>query len=128
MRIADLLTLAWSNLWLNRTRSLLTGAGIAIGVAALLTLLACGTGLENTADREFRTLKLDRALRVTSHPIPGLTGAALSQPVDPLRRHGNRVSLTDSLVRQIENLEGVFAAYPEIQFPAKLKGNGRPSW
>lgn len=125
MRFADLLMLAWENLWRNRTRSLLTGAGIAIGVAALLTLLAYGTGLETTADREFSTLKLDRALRVTSHPIPGLTGTALSQPVDSLRRRGDRVPLTDSLVRQMEALEGVFAAYPEMQFPAKLKGNGR---
>ncbi len=125
MRLADLLMLAWGNLWRNRTRSLLTGTGIAIGVAALLTLLAYGTGLEQTADREFRTLKLDRALRVTSHPIPGITGAALSQPVDSLRRRGDRVPLTDSLVREMDALEGVFAAYPEMQFPAKLKGNGR---
>ena len=125
MRFGDLLRLAWDNLWRNRTRSLLTGAGIAIGVAALLTLLAYGTGLEQTADREFSALKLDRALRVTSHPIPGLTGAALSQPVDSLRRRGARVPLTDSLVQQMEVLEGVFAAYPEMQFPAKLEGNGR---
>jgi putative ABC transport system permease protein len=125
MRFADLLTLAWGNLWRNRTRSLLTGSGIAIGVAALLTLLAYGTGLEQTADREFSALKLDRALRITSHPIPGLTGAALSQPVDSLRRQGDRVPLTDSLIRQMHALEGVFAAYPEMQFPAKLQGNGR---
>jgi putative ABC transport system permease protein len=125
MRFADLLTLAWGNLWRNRTRSLLTGSGIAIRVAALLTLLAYGTGLEKTADRQFSTLKLDRALRVTSHPIPGLTGAALSQPADSLRRHGDREPLTDSLVQQMADLAGVFAAYPEMQFPAKLKGNGR---
>jgi putative ABC transport system permease protein len=35
------------------------------------------------------------------------------------------VPLTDSLVRTIEQLDGVLAAYPEMQFPARLEANGR---
>lgn len=126
MRIADLLSLAWDNLWRNRTRSLLTGAGVAIGAAALLTLLAYGSGLEQTAQREFEALKLDNTLRVTSHPIPSMTGTRRrAARVDSLRARDERVPLTDSLVRHIEGLDGVLAAYPEMQFPAKLQGTSR---
>jgi putative ABC transport system permease protein len=35
------------------------------------------------------------------------------------------VPLTDSLVHAIEQLDGVLAAYPEMQFPARLEANGR---
>ena len=125
MRVADLLTLAWTNLRRNRTRSLLTGLGITIGVAALFTLLGFGAGLERTATQEFEALKLDRTLRVTSHPIPGLTNSSSSLTVDSVRSRSGRVPLTDSLVRAIEQFDGVLAAYPEMQFPARLEANGR---
>jgi len=124
MRIADLLTLAWANLWRNRARSVLTGIGVMVGVAALVTLLAYGSGLEQTADREFDALRLENTFRVTSHPIPGLTGRRATAAVDSLRQ-SPRVPLTDSLVRRMERVEGVLAAYPEMQFPARLQGNGR---
>jgi putative ABC transport system permease protein len=124
MRIADLLTLAWANLRRNRARSVLTGIGVMVGVAALVTLLAYGSGLEQTADREFDALRLENTLRVTSHPIPGLTGRRTTAAVDSLRR-STRVPLTDSLVRRMQQVDGVLAAYPEMQFPARLQGNGR---
>ncbi|MFB6249052.1 MAG: ABC transporter permease [Salinibacter sp.] len=125
MRLADLLTLAWANLWRNRTRSLLTGVGVMVGTAALIMLLAYGSGLEQTANREFNALRLDNALRVTSHPIPGITGTRSSARPDSPRGRQRRVPLTDSLVRRMERIDGVLAAYPEMQFPAKLQGNGR---
>lgn len=125
MRVADLLTLAWTNLRRNRTRSLLTGLGIAVGVAALFTLLGFGAGLERTATREFQALKLDQTLRVTSHPIPGLTNSSASLTVDSVRARTGRVPLTDSLVQAMKQIDGVLAAYPEMQFPARLESNGR---
>ena len=124
MRLADLLSLAWANLRRNRTRSLLTGVGVLVGTAALITLLAYGSGLEQTADREFDALRLDRTLRVTSHPIPGMTGRRPLRP-DSVRPGTDQVPLTDSLVGRMERIDGVLAAYPEMQFPAKLRGNGR---
>lgn len=127
MRFPDLLKLAWDNLWRNRTRSLLTGVGVAIGVAALLTLLAYGSGLEQNAEREFSARKLQNTLRVTSHPIPAMTRSRRpgAVAVDSLRPGSEHVPLTDSLARAIRALDGVLAAYPEMQFPAKLQGATR---
>jgi putative ABC transport system permease protein len=125
MRFADLLRLAGDNLWRNRTRSLLTGVGVAVGVAALLTLLAYGSGLEQNAQREFNALKLHNTFRVTAHAIPSMTGSRRTALPDSVRKRGGRVPLTDSLVREIEALDGVLAAYPEMQFPAKLERGPR---
>jgi putative ABC transport system permease protein len=126
MRFSDLLTLAWDNLWRNRTRSVLTGIGVAIGVAALLTLLAYGAGLQHNAEREFNALELQNTLRVTAHRIPSMTGStrALSLP-DSVRRPGEQVPLTDSLVRAMEQMDGVLAAYPEVTFPAAVRSDRR---
>jgi putative ABC transport system permease protein len=127
MRASDLLRLAWDNLKRNRTRSVLTGVGVLIGVAALLTLLAYGSGLQKNAQREFNALKLYNTLRVTSQKIPFMNspGQAVLKAADTSRTAGGQVPLTDSLVSEMEALEGVLAAYPEVNFPAKLQGNGQ---
>ena len=126
MRIADLVSLAWANLWRNRTRSVLTGVGVMIGVAALLTLLAYGSGLQQNARQEFNALELYNTLRVTSHRIPSMTGLGpQAAALDSARSAGAQVPLTDSLVQRIERIEGVLAAYPEVTFPAKVRSDRR---
>lgn len=126
MRLADLFRLSWTNLRRNRTRSLLTGIGVMIGVAALLTLLAYGTGLQKNAHQEFNALELYNTLRVTSHQIPAMTGPGQTTvAVDSVRNDGEQVPLTDRLIQEIEQTEGVLAAYPEINFPAKVRGKRR---
>lgn len=122
MRFPDLLRLAWDNLRRNRTRSLLTGGGVAVGVAALLALLAYGAGLQQNAQREFDALELYNTLRVTSNRIPFLNGATAAALVpDSVRAPGEQVPLTDSLVQRMDRLDGVLAAFPEVTFPAKLR-------
>ncbi|NBC18972.1 MAG: FtsX-like permease family protein [Bacteroidetes bacterium] len=127
MRPADLLRLALDNLTRNRTRSLLTLIGIMVGVAALQALLAYGAGLQQNARQEFEALELYNTLRVT--PSPTIFGRMGLMPPDPTpdTTDANRpkITLTDSLLREIEQIDGVLAAYPEVVFPAKLKANGR---
>ena len=122
MRYLDLLRMAWANLRRNWTRSVLTCVGVMVGVGALFALLAYGAGLEQNAEREFDALELYNTLRVTSHPIPSMTRRRAALPVDSLEVSHRRVPLTDSLVRRIQAAPGVLAAYPELQFPAKLRG------
>jgi putative ABC transport system permease protein len=126
MRVADLFKLAWDNLRRNSTRSVLTIIGVLIGVAALMTLLAYGSGLQQNAQREFNALELYNTLRVTSNQIPALTGPGrvATQVADTASMTG-QVPLTDSLVQEIEQLDGVLAAYPEDNFPGKLRANSR---
>lgn len=126
MRVADLFKLAWDNLRRNQTRSVLTIIGVMIGVSALMTLLAYGTGLQQNAQREFNALELYNTLRVTSNRMPALTGPGqvAMQVADTMSMTG-QVPITDSLVREMEELDGVLAAYPEDNFPGKLRANGK---
>ena len=126
MRFNDLLRLGLANLRRNRTRSLLTLAGVAIGVAALLALLSHGAAVKQSARAEFDALELYNTLRVTTRPSPftSLGDVAVRQiPTD--REAVEFVPLTDSLLAAIGALDGVLAAYPEVLFPVEVKANGR---
>ena len=128
MRLSDLVTLAFANLKRNRVRSAMTLVGVAIGVAALAALLAYGAGLQRTARGEFEALDLYNTLRVTSQPsILGAAGDVAFLPQSSFDPDSlpPPVALTDSLLAVIEGLDGVFAAYPEIVFPVRLKAGRR---
>jgi putative ABC transport system permease protein len=127
MRPVDLVSLAFANLKRNRVRSAMTLVGVAIGVAALAALLAYGAGLQRTARGEFEALELYNMLRVTSQPNPlGAAGDVAFLPQEPfdLDSLPPPVALTDSLIEVLQGLDGVFAAYPEIVFPVRLKAGG----
>jgi putative ABC transport system permease protein len=127
MRTADLVRLATSNLRRNRTRTLLTLAGVAVGVGALLTLIGYGAGLQDNARGEFERLELYNTLRVTSRPDPfgGGAGAIAFQTREEEAESRPEVPVTDSLLRQLEALPGVLAAYPEVVFPVQVRSGER---
>ena len=126
MRAADLLKLAWDNLWRNRGRSVLTLVGVMIGVAALLTLLAYGSGLQQNARQEFNALELYNTFRVTSSPNPISGPGDLAFQMQQDRPDtAEAVPLTDSLIADIEAIDGVRVAYPEIGFPSQVIANDR---
>ncbi|MEM9996327.1 MAG: ABC transporter permease [Bacteroidota bacterium] len=129
MRLADLLRLALDGLRRNRTRSLMTLAGIAVGVGALLALLSYGSGLQRLARAEFDALALYNTLRVTSTPTPisgfGDLTVRNTTPIDSAGRRIAEVDVTDSLLTVIEALPDVLAAYPEVNFPARVRWRGK---
>ncbi len=126
MRFADLIQLALANLRRNRSRSLLTGAGVAVGVAALFTLLAYGAGLQQNARGEFEALDLYNTMRVTSRPNPlGSLGDVAYRERDRAGEAAPLVPVTDSVLRRLAALPGVRAAYPEVVFPVKVEARGR---
>ncbi len=126
MRNADLARLATSNLRRNRTRTLLTLAGVAVGVGALLTLIGYGAGLQNNARGEFERLELYNTLRVTSRPDPfGGAGDLAFQTRKPEEDAKPEVPVTDSLLAEIAALPGVLAAFPEIVFPVQVRSGER---
>lgn len=123
MRFSDLLRLALDNLRRNRTRSGMTTVGVAIGVAALLALLAYGAGIQENAQREFDSFQLYDALRLTSAPslFGGFGEVLQGRPRAVSDSNRATVPLTDSLLAAIAEIDGVLAAYPEIVFPTQIK-------
>lgn len=122
MSVRDILWLAFTNVWRNRSRSILTLLGVAVGVAALVTLLAYGSGLQKNARGEFETLELYNTLRVTSRPNPieGVSDIAFRnrQQQDEDKPE---IPVTDSLLSEIARIPGILAAYPEVVFPVRIQ-------
>ncbi len=127
MRFADLFALALANVRRNRTRSLLTLAGVAVGVGALLTLLAYGAALQGNARGEFERLDLYNTLRVTSRrsPFEGGPASVVSQSIANPDSARPEIPITDSLVAVYRRLPGVLDAYPEVTFPVKIEAGTR---
>ena len=69
--------LAWRSLWARRARSLLTLAGIALGVGVLFAALATNDGIDRSVDRTVRDLVGRADLRVSSFSEGGLSDATL---------------------------------------------------
>ncbi|MFL5680769.1 MAG: FtsX-like permease family protein [Chloroflexota bacterium] len=73
-----LIPLAWRSLAARRLRSLLTIAGIALGVGVLFASLATNTAIDRSIDRTVRDLVGAADLRVSSFDDAGLSPASVS--------------------------------------------------
>jgi putative ABC transport system permease protein len=120
MRVADGLRFAWDSLRTQRLRSLLSGLGIAVGVAAVALLTALGEGLHRFVLAEFSqfgtnivqvtpgkttTLGLSGAVINTVRPlsiadgealrrVPGIVAVAASVIGNAAIEHGKRTRRT----------------------------------
>jgi putative ABC transport system permease protein len=116
MRIADLLRLTGSAILAHRQRSLLTGLGIAVGIAAVVLLTAIGEGVQRFVLAEFTQFGTN-LIAVT----PGKTGTfgmsgAVVSTVRPL-------SLADA--EAMARLPSVQAVVPVVQGNAAVEADGR---
>ncbi len=127
MRFVDLIRLAIANLRRSITRTTMTTVGVMIGVAALVTLMSYGAGLQRTARKEFNALQLYNTLRVTSRPsmFAGFADFSLRGREPSERDSLPEIALTDSLVDTIGRISGVLAAYPEVVFPVQVEADGK---
>jgi putative ABC transport system permease protein len=69
--------LAWRSLWARRARSLLTLAGIALGVGVLFAALATNDGIDRSVDRTVRDLVGRADLRISAFAEGGLADATV---------------------------------------------------
>ena len=69
--------LAWRSLWARRARSILTLAGIALGVGVLFAALATNDGIDRSVDRTVRDLVGRADLRISAFAEGGLADATV---------------------------------------------------
>lgn len=116
MRVADLFTLTTQAVHGQRMRSLLTGLGIAVGIAAVVLLTAIGEGVQRFVLAEFTQFGTN-LLAVT----PGKTGTmgmsgAIVSNVRPL-------SLNDA--EALRRVPQIKAIVPMVQGNAAVEHDGR---
>jgi putative ABC transport system permease protein len=111
MRLTEAIRSALSAIVANALRSLLTMLGIVIGVAAVIAMVAIGSGARNLVDRQIRSLGANLALVTPGNVTQG--GARLGA--------GAASSLTDEDAQAIrDEIEGVTAAAPIIRGNAQV--------
>jgi putative ABC transport system permease protein len=118
MRLTEAIRSALSAIAANTLRSLLTMLGIVIGVAAVIAMVAIGSGARNLVDRQIRSLGANLALVTPGNVTQG--GVRLGA--------GAASSLTDEDAQAIrDEIEGVTAAAPMIRGGAQVVA-GANNW
>jgi len=116
MTLQDRLKLTGGAILAHRLRSLLTGLGIAVGIAAVVLLTAIGEGVQRFVMQEFTQFGTNLiAVSPGKTQTFGISGAMISN-VRPL-------SLDDA--RALERIAGVEAVVPFVQGNAEVEVDGR---
>lgn len=116
MRLRDLVRLTGGAIVAQRTRSLLTGLGIAVGIAAVVLLTAIGEGVQRFVVQEFTQFGTNLiAVSPGKTQTFGVSGALISN-VRPL-------SLDDAMA--LAQLPQVRAVVPFVQGNAAVEAGGR---
>jgi len=152
MNFADIIVLAVRNLKQSKLRTALTVIGVIVGVAAIITMVSFGIGLQQNiigqafarldaftaitvlgadaddllALSEGRTALDEREEEAEEEPAlaasPGPTPAA-AEPTPEVRRP--RRVLDDQTIEEIQKLEGVRFAAPVVSFGSYVRFNDR---
>jgi len=118
VRFTEALRSAVSAITANALRSLLTMLGIVIGVAAVITMVAIGSGARNLVDQQIRSLGANLAIVTPGNVTQG--GARLGA--------GAASTLTDEDAEAIRNeIDGVTAAAPFVRGNAQVVA-GASNW
>jgi putative ABC transport system permease protein len=115
MRLTEAVRSALSAISANALRSLLTMLGIVIGVAAVIAMVAIGSGARNLVDRQIRSLGANLAIVTPGNVTQG--GARLGA--------GAASTLTDEDAAAIKrDIDGVTAAAPFVRGNAQIVAGG----
>ena len=140
MNLTDIIALAWRNLRQAKLRTALTVLGVVIGVAAIITMVSFGIGLQqNILANAFAKLDLftvitvfgpsaDELLAISGGRSPGGPSPAASpgpeaspSPGPDLRRR----TLDDRAVAEFGQIPGVRYALPVLAFQSYVRYQGR---
>jgi putative ABC transport system permease protein len=147
MNFDDLLRLALRNLREAKLRAALTMLGIIVGVAAIVTMVSFGLGLQRNTIERFRALDLFTEITVFGRSLERMAtaqldgddeanaNAAASPSPSPQEtpRSGSglpldrdpQVLLDDEAIAAIQKIPGVVAVEPSVSFVAFMRANGR---
>lgn len=116
MRSSDLIRMAWRSITAQRSRSVLTLLGIAVGIAAVILLTSIGQGLHHFMLAEFTQIGTNVVSITPGRTTTGGGNPGLPSSVRPL-------TFDDAnALRRVPHLRGVT---PGVTGNAEVQGNGR---
>ena len=127
MRFSDYIEQSFSNLWKMKLRTFLTTFGVVIGIGALVSMFAFGEGVQKNITDTFDELGLLNYISVYPRSGGHRSPTIPDDPdapgyIAPIENNSEDSRLLDDdFVKELDALEGVEAAFPEIRFPAMVK-------
>lgn len=121
MNFADMIILGLENLWRTKLRTLLTILGVVIGIGALTSMVSFGTGMQKNITDSFSNNDLFTSLTVTpkKFDFDDIASGNAAMVATAARNDGR--PLTDSILSAIRNIPDVQLAFPNLEFPARIK-------
>ncbi|HVG39866.1 MAG TPA: ABC transporter permease [Pyrinomonadaceae bacterium] len=136
MRWNDILFLALRNLREARLRATLTTAGVAVGVAVIVTMVSFGLGLQRNTIGRFKELDLFNEITVFGRSLTSLISGMEDRPGDRRenppaggaandseRKLGRK--LDDPALEEIKKIDGIASVEPTVFFNAFVRANNR---
>jgi putative ABC transport system permease protein len=132
MRISDYIEVAAGNLWKKKLRTILTTAGVVIGMGALVCMFAFGQGVQRNITDQFNKVDVLNDIIVSSPRQGGRPRSrGRDDPDGPRRvaREDARVDVNDPnaprldarFLTEAREIPGVERVFPELRFPAQLR-------
>lgn len=136
MRISDYIEVAAGNLWKKKLRTILTTAGVVIGIGALVCMFAFGQGVQRNITDQFNKVDILYDIVVSSPRQGGGPRFRGRDDPDGPRRGGRRGAragandpnappLDSRFLEEARKIPGVETVFPELRFPAQLRLGAR---
>jgi putative ABC transport system permease protein len=113
MNGSDVLAMSWGNLGRRKVRTLLTGAGVFVGVTALVLMVSLALGLEREILRVYQTDEAQKTLKVQR--LQKGDGAGSASPFNFMAMGAQMVPITDKDLEEMAAIPGVTLAAPDIR-------------
>src|SRR5438093_165077 len=108
----DTFAMAWANLARRKGRTVLTAAGVVVGVTSLVLMVSLGLGIQMQVVRLFET---DESLRtLTVHRVKGDSGGKKKSAAPFAFGLDQIVPLTDKDLEEMKGVPGVASVRPEL--------------
>ena len=118
MRVSDLLRMSAGSLWKRKLRTVLTVLGVMIGIAAIVTMMALGEGMNRTMLEQIEQYGSLRTVMVREGGGGGMTMNAGGGQGGGMKED---LKLTDDTVEMLKGLEHVVLVSPVLEFEAIIK-------
>lgn len=131
MTFSDITATAFGNLWRMKLRSFLTISGVVIGIAALVSMMSFGAGMQKNVSDQFKSLELFNILTIVPGGMSAMesrnqqyhaeNGIAIETTADSSKDTTAFKPLNKDAIAEISKVPGVKVVYPEDTFPVRLR-------